>query len=288
MIDLLNKYGVSASYFHHQGQMFVSTFASSADDWHQIKAATGCFFMPYWSSLGAKAAMQACGGVADGLFTTTEVALSVPPEFLFDPPTCVGGFDAGDYSYNELCLFTCAHGFCPSAVCSCQDTDFLNWMNPNATEDVTGVRSIAGDDHGLCAFACAHGVCPDYTCLVPDSDGDEEDGYGPLYDYIEEEYFGDADPGEMTSGPSVKPQTLDDPVNGINAASVPPMCWEQWALDILFSTLLSLQGQYDLASVGYDSLYRRTRTTLKTALTRPSKGSWPSTRATEINTSTAS
>lgn len=71
VIDLLVKYGGRGSYFHHQGQMFVSTFEGpgSADDWHAIKAATGCFFMPDWSSLGAKAAMQAGGGVADGLFS---------------------------------------------------------------------------------------------------------------------------------------------------------------------------------------------------------------------------
>lgn len=191
--------------------------------------------------------------------TTTEVALSVPPESLFDAPTCIGGSDAGDYDYNELCLFTCAHGFCPSAVCSCLDTGFLNWIAPNISTVPLVVRSIAGDDHGLCDFACARGVCPDYTCFVEsDSDGDGEldgDGYGPLYDYIDEEYLSPGDPGRVTCDPATKPATLDDLINGIDAQTVPAMCWEQWALNILFSTLLSFNGQYASASDGYDSLY---------------------------------
>jgi hypothetical protein len=41
----------------------------NADDWKTIKAATSCFFIPDWSSLGAQAAVAQGGGVADGLFS---------------------------------------------------------------------------------------------------------------------------------------------------------------------------------------------------------------------------
>ncbi|KAJ0353197.1 hypothetical protein COL154_012253 [Colletotrichum chrysophilum] len=53
------------------GKPFVSTFEGpdNAEDWVEIKAATGCFFIPDWSSLGAKPAMAKANGVADGLFS---------------------------------------------------------------------------------------------------------------------------------------------------------------------------------------------------------------------------
>ncbi|KAI8297899.1 Mutanase [Colletotrichum sp. SAR11_59] len=67
----INQYGSSGTYFHYQGKPFVSTFEGpdNADDWVEIKAATGCFFIPDWSSLGAKPAMAKANGVADGLFS---------------------------------------------------------------------------------------------------------------------------------------------------------------------------------------------------------------------------
>lgn len=69
VIDIITTYSGRASYFLHGGQPFVSTFegSDSAADWHMIKSTTGCFFMPDWSSLGAKAALEL--GVADGLFS---------------------------------------------------------------------------------------------------------------------------------------------------------------------------------------------------------------------------
>lgn len=47
----------------------VSTFegVGSAADWHEIKAATGCFFIPSFSSVGAENALNT--GVVDGLFS---------------------------------------------------------------------------------------------------------------------------------------------------------------------------------------------------------------------------
>jgi hypothetical protein len=68
VINLINKYGGRDSYYHYGGQPFVSTFEGPAnsDDWLSIKRATGCFFVPDWSSLGAKPAVEL--GTADGLF----------------------------------------------------------------------------------------------------------------------------------------------------------------------------------------------------------------------------
>ncbi|WYZ38473.1 hypothetical protein EsH8_III_000387 [Colletotrichum jinshuiense] len=68
---LISQYAGSAAYFHYQGKPFVSTFEGpeNAEDWIGIKAATGCFFIPDWSSVGAKPAMAKANGVADGLFS---------------------------------------------------------------------------------------------------------------------------------------------------------------------------------------------------------------------------
>ncbi|RFU81977.1 glycoside hydrolase, family 71 [Trichoderma arundinaceum] len=69
VLNLLNQYAYHPAYFQHNGQPMVSTFEGpeSANDWHDIKAKTGCFFVPSYSSLGAQAAMEL--GVADGLFS---------------------------------------------------------------------------------------------------------------------------------------------------------------------------------------------------------------------------
>lgn len=68
VIELINKYAGRDSYYHYSGQPFVSTFEGpeNSDDWLAIKQATGCFFVPDWSSLGAKPAVEL--GTADGLF----------------------------------------------------------------------------------------------------------------------------------------------------------------------------------------------------------------------------
>lgn len=66
---LINIYKGDGAYFHRGSQAFVSTFEGpeSAADWKDIKRDTDCFFIPDWSSLGAKDALQL--GVADGLFS---------------------------------------------------------------------------------------------------------------------------------------------------------------------------------------------------------------------------
>ncbi|KXH25328.1 glucan endo-1,3-alpha-glucosidase agn1 [Colletotrichum salicis] len=70
VIDMLNVYSDSPAYFRHStGQPLVSTFEGpgQSEDWVYIKEQTNAFFMPSWSSLGAKRAMQK--NVADGLFS---------------------------------------------------------------------------------------------------------------------------------------------------------------------------------------------------------------------------
>ncbi|KAI8161859.1 Glucan endo-1,3-alpha-glucosidase agn1 [Colletotrichum sp. SAR 10_86] len=71
VISWINKYASSSAYFRHQGKPFVSTFEGpdQAEDWVDIKATTGCFFVPDWSSLGAGPAVEKAGGVVDGLFS---------------------------------------------------------------------------------------------------------------------------------------------------------------------------------------------------------------------------
>ncbi|KAH8421671.1 Glycoside hydrolase [Colletotrichum scovillei] len=70
VLSVLNKFKGSSAHFLHNNKPFVSTFEGpgSASDWINIKSQTNCYFVPDWSSLGAKPAMELAGGVADGLF----------------------------------------------------------------------------------------------------------------------------------------------------------------------------------------------------------------------------
>jgi hypothetical protein len=71
VINLINEYGSTDTYFKTNGKPFVSTFEGpgNADDWKDIKKETGCFFMPDWSSVGAQPAVGLGDGIADGLFS---------------------------------------------------------------------------------------------------------------------------------------------------------------------------------------------------------------------------
>ncbi|KAI8189636.1 Mutanase [Colletotrichum sp. SAR 10_75] len=71
VLNLLKKYATRPEYFKHSdGTPLVSTFEGpeQASDWVEIKRSFPCFFMPDWSSKGAKRAAELAGGVADGLF----------------------------------------------------------------------------------------------------------------------------------------------------------------------------------------------------------------------------
>lgn len=67
--NLINKYSGLKAYMKHRGKPLVSTFEgpNNAGDWTWIKDQTKCFFMPSYSSLGAKAAIET--KVPDGLFS---------------------------------------------------------------------------------------------------------------------------------------------------------------------------------------------------------------------------
>lgn len=69
--EMIQTYGGQAEYFQHStGQPLVSTFEGpdNAEDWVSIKADTGCYFVPSWSSLGARKALAKEDHVVDGLF----------------------------------------------------------------------------------------------------------------------------------------------------------------------------------------------------------------------------
>ncbi|KAF9872878.1 hypothetical protein CkaCkLH20_09741 [Colletotrichum karsti] len=71
VLDLLKTYATRSTYFKHSdGTPLVSTFEGpeQASDWVDIKRSFPCFFMPDWSSKGAKRALELSNGVADGLF----------------------------------------------------------------------------------------------------------------------------------------------------------------------------------------------------------------------------
>lgn len=68
---LLRQYANNGAYYKRGSQPLVSTFEgpSHAADWASIKSEFGIFFIPDWSSLGAKKALEAApSGVLDGLF----------------------------------------------------------------------------------------------------------------------------------------------------------------------------------------------------------------------------
>ncbi|KAK3938130.1 glycoside hydrolase [Diplogelasinospora grovesii] len=69
VIQLLQKFGNDTAYFKQGTQPFASTFEGPANsaDWTDIKAQTGAFFVPDWSSISAADAVAT--GVVDGLFS---------------------------------------------------------------------------------------------------------------------------------------------------------------------------------------------------------------------------
>ncbi|OQD62083.1 hypothetical protein PENPOL_c014G01900 [Penicillium polonicum] len=71
VLKLLQQYVPSAAYYLHGRTPLVSTFEGpgNADDWVYLKSKMSLFFVPDWSSVGAKPAMALGDGVADGLFS---------------------------------------------------------------------------------------------------------------------------------------------------------------------------------------------------------------------------
>lgn len=70
VIATINKYKTKPAQYHYRGKPLVSTFegAGSSRDWPAIKNATGCMFIPSWTSL-APSGVQSAYNVIDGAFS---------------------------------------------------------------------------------------------------------------------------------------------------------------------------------------------------------------------------
>lgn len=70
VITLINIYKNSPAQFHYQGNPLVSAFEGTQNkgDWSHIKDATGCIFIPTWTSLGPDGIADALD-VVDGAFS---------------------------------------------------------------------------------------------------------------------------------------------------------------------------------------------------------------------------
>lgn len=73
VLDLIQQYREHSAYHRHDGKPFVTSFEGpdTASDWKKIKQATGCYFVPNWSSLGTKQAIHVGKGIADGFTSWT-------------------------------------------------------------------------------------------------------------------------------------------------------------------------------------------------------------------------
>jgi hypothetical protein len=240
VIEYIAKWGSDSQYFKHQGKPFVSTVEGPqwAEDWIDIKARTGCFFMPDWSSIGAraaiplKAAIRALTACAKSLATSASVSASRSWASVTisltrsssqrsrpsSPRIALAVAMAGGGEYSELCQFSCQHGYCPIQTCACTGAGHLNLLEPTSVSNAT---TYAGDDAGLCAFACARNFCPGvcHTVLNP-----EDDGYGPGYDPITDMYIEGQDiPDAWQCTRERARDTLDALQEAIDRNSVPPL-----------------------------------------------------------------
>ncbi|KAK3327086.1 mutanase [Cercophora scortea] len=104
---------------------------------------------------------------------TVQVALAEPTVSPFLPPSCISGTSnsaaaAAAGEYESLCSYTCAHGFCPIALCSCSLQGPLVFTPPILA--VTASSLKAADITGICRYGCERGVCPSF-CTVTRSPG---------------------------------------------------------------------------------------------------------------------
>ncbi|KAJ4399150.1 Glucan endo-1,3-alpha-glucosidase agn1 [Neurospora sp. IMI 360204] len=145
---------------------------------------------------------------------TTKVPLPVRPQSLFEPQYCTAGTSQrGQEYFDQLCDFSCRHGYCPLRVCICTiGWGFANILDPNTTSNAN-MKPLPGVlDYGLCSFACQRGYCPPDVCFE-DGVFDDDLVFGEFYDPIEGIYT-DLEPIEdLTCDPSNAPQTLDDLVH---------------------------------------------------------------------------
>jgi len=82
VISYINRYSSSPAQYRYKDKPFVSTFEGPdhASDWEEIKAQTGCFFIPDYSSKGAVGAAALPN--VDGL-----LSWDAWPEYTNDVPT---------------------------------------------------------------------------------------------------------------------------------------------------------------------------------------------------------
>ncbi|KAE8351746.1 glycosyl hydrolase family 71-domain-containing protein [Aspergillus coremiiformis] len=70
VITIINAYKNRTSQFHYKGKPLVSTFegVGNTGDWPKIKATTGCFFVPCWTSMGPAGIRNVLNDI-DGAFS---------------------------------------------------------------------------------------------------------------------------------------------------------------------------------------------------------------------------
>ncbi|OKL58597.1 hypothetical protein UA08_06382 [Talaromyces atroroseus] len=165
VISLISKYSSSSAYYQYNGQPFVSTFEGpgNSEDWTTIKSETGCFFMPDWSSLGAKAAMEL--GTADGLFS----------------------WAAWPWGDQDMTTYTDASYE--------QYLDGLPYMMPVSPWFFTNLPGYSknwlwrGDNLWYDRWQEVWYVAPEFVEILTWNDYGESHYIGPLYDFAYEELF---------------------------------------------------------------------------------------------------
>jgi hypothetical protein len=162
VIRLLLQYRMNEAYYCVNGHPFASTFEGSenAEEWKNIKASTDCYFIPDWSSLGAKAALERGYGLVDGLFSW-----AAWPSGAQDMNTHV------DMSYLELL----------------QETGGLAYMMPVSPWFYTNLPGYGknwlwrGDDLWYDRWQEVLSIRPDFVEIISWNDYGESHYIGPLH-----------------------------------------------------------------------------------------------------------
>lgn len=156
-----------------------------------------------------------------------------------------------DFFY-DLCAFSCAHGFCPIAVCYCSAQGSLDLLEPTETSN-SRTMDGAPDDHGLCAFSCARGNCPSMCVGSDDSDPESLGYYLPEYSVEDDEIYPE---GVIDNcDPKTRPKTLDELINGIESETYERGCWNRWAVWILSDSLDNFPQNYATVAKDYDAVF---------------------------------
>ncbi|KAI1830399.1 CAZyme family GH71 [Penicillium roqueforti] len=154
---LLEQYTASTAYYLYKGQYIVSTFEgpAHAEDWIDLKQQYNVFFVPDWSSIGAKPASQLGGSVADALFSWAAVS----PWFFTNLP----GYDKNWlWRGDDLCKSHYIGPLYDYAMEAFTIGKAPSNFAKDMPHDGTGATPIDGlEDYGLCNFACSHGYCPE-------------------------------------------------------------------------------------------------------------------------------